>query len=71
VPRLFFRLLGPLSAPFGAIDDVIPRFLLAPLGLSEPAAIAFRHNPQGAQRIAQHRQKTMNPLIRTRLTQAT
>jgi len=42
VQGLFVRLLGPLPAPVGAINAVLPRFLLTPLGLSKLAAFAFR-----------------------------
>ena len=52
VQGLFFGPLGPLSAPVGAINDVITGFVLAPLGLSKLATISFRHHLQGGQRSA-------------------
>jgi hypothetical protein len=52
VQGLFFGPLGPLSAPVGAINEVIPGFVLAPLGLRNLATLSFRHHLQGGQRSA-------------------
>ena len=52
VQGLFFGPVRPLSAPVGASNDLIPGFVLAPLGLSKLATLSFRPHLQGGQRSA-------------------
>ena len=69
VQRLFLNVFWPLATPFRAINDECGWFALTLLMRGKLAWIAFRDQAQLIQRLLEHRQQMVNPIVRSRLAQ--